>query len=395
MKRKSKEIILGSISSLIALTVGYFGTVVVLTTLIDRRPPAQPVITPVVKQESTLRFAAMGDMLAHDSVVTNAVVDGGYDFTPYFTNIRTLYNDADVVFCNPETPAAGNVLPISGYPSFNAPAEFTRDLTKVGCNMINLATNHMYDKGETGVDATLTNWHAQKPLAIAGAYRNDSDSKNIAYFTKNGITVAFVAYRDFSNAKVPNEYAVPSYHNEALVTSQLTEARQKADAVIVSAHWGTEDSTIVNDDQKKAAELFSRLGADVVIGTGPHVVQAVESIARDKDHDTTVWYSIGNMLSSQLQVNQLTGIIAKFTLTKQSTGVVVSRLEANPTFMTYEWSMADRAAERLSTRKNLMLYPLRDAGDRLKTMFPGETIESRQQFLTSSLGSESDIQFVP
>ena len=52
----------------------------------------------------------------------------------------------------------------------------------------------------------------------------------------------------------------------------MSEARQHADAVIVSAHWGTEDSHTVTADQQKFAKLFADFGADVVIGTGPHMI---------------------------------------------------------------------------------------------------------------------------
>jgi hypothetical protein len=395
MRGNTKSMVIGGVSSLIALAVGYFGTVFVLTAVIDRTPKPQPPVAIVVPVVPTLEFAAMGDMLAHDSVVTQAKSGSNYDFTKYFTAIKPLYSDADVVFCNPETPAAGNVLVISGYPSFNAPQEFPRDLSKVGCNMINLATNHMYDKGAAGIDVTLTNWQAEKPLAIAGAYRTLVDSKNVSYFTKNDIKVAFVAYRDFSNAAVPNDYAVPSYHDEAAVREQLTEARKNADLVVVSAHWGTEDSTVVNDDQKEAARLFAELGADVVIGTGPHVVQAVDTIPRDQKPATIVWYSLGNMLSSQLQVNELTGVIAKFTVTKQDSGITISKLEARPTFMSYDWTVADRAAERLSGRTNLNLQPLGDASNEITAMFPNETLTSRQEFLTKTLGAQASVTFVP
>ena len=77
---------------------------------------------------STVHFAAMGDMLAHDTIITNAKTDGVYNFQKFFTNIRISYQSADVVFCNQEGLSAGEKWGISGYPSFNAPTELSEDL---------------------------------------------------------------------------------------------------------------------------------------------------------------------------------------------------------------------------------------------------------------------------
>lgn len=378
------------------LVVWAVALVMLLCVGLVTRSKHQAVVThPATPAVQRLRFAAMGDMLAHDSVVGQAKTPSGYDFTRYFAKIRPLYAGADVVFCNPETPVAGDILPISGYPTFNAPREFARDLSASGCNLINLATNHMYDKGQAGVDATIKNWQALKPLALAGANRTASDRDQVAYFTKNGLKVAFLAYMDFSNAALPNDYAVESYHHEVALRSKLAAARAAADVVVVSAHWGDEDSTTLNSDQTRTAQLFAEAGVDVVIGTGPHVLQPVKMLKNAAGHKTLVWYSIGNMLSSQLTVNELTSGVAGFDIVKTTSGITIENLSFRPTFMTYNWPAADRAAQRLSTRTDLVLYPLTEAESQLHQMFPGETLRTRQQFIADTLGSETAITFVP
>lgn len=396
MKRRGIVVSAGVAAFVLGLGVTLLLLTVLNTKKANDSTPQKPTSPSVkVPDAKTLRFAAMGDMLAHDSVVANAKTASGYDFTRYFSKIKNTYSNADIVFCNPETPAAGEKFGISGYPTFNAPTEFSRDLSKVGCNMINLATNHMYDKGQAGVEATIDGWNQQKPLLIAGANKTSADSGKISYVTKNGITVAFLAFMDFSNSPVPNNYVVETYHDEAKMRAKLVEARKKADLVIVSAHWGTEDSTRLNDDQRRTAQLFADEGVDVVIGTGPHVLQSVATLKNAAGHSTLVWYSIGNMLSSQLAVNELTSGIATFEATKKDGKISVSKLGFHPTFMAYDWSTADRAAQRLSTRTNLMLYPLSDADDRIKAMFPSESLESRQKFITDTLGTETSVTFSP
>ncbi len=353
---------------------------------------AVPTQAPAAKQTQAtvkpmkLKFAAMGDMLAHDSVVSQARNENGYNFSQYFASIRNNYKDSDLVFCNPETPAAGDSLGISGYPVFNAPTEFARDLRSGGCNVINLATNHIFDKGQAGIDQTRQVWDQQKPLLISGANRLADEQNTISVTTKNGIKIAFVAFADFSNNSGYAAHSINFYHDKTLVERLMKAARDQADVVIVSAHWGTEDSTAVNADQQAAARQFSDLGADVIIGTGPHVLQKVEWLTGANGHKSLVWYSIGNMLSSQLAIDELTGVIARFTIEKAAQGsITIGEIEATPTFMSYEWSPTDKQASNLAARHNLQLAALRDAKDRIAPMF-GSSYDERLKFVTTTLG---------
>ncbi len=343
------------------------GTGVVLAL---RQTQKQPVSSPEPVQrkeqvtppaELSLQFAAMGDMLPHDSVVAQAKTADGYDFSGYFTAIKSLYTGSDAVFCNAESPSAGAAFGISGYPAFNAPTEFARDVAGAGCNVINLANNHMADKGQAALNATVDEWQKLKPLAVAGANRSAEEQNQVRYFEKNGLKVAFVAFADFSNVALPQPYSVNLYHDRGLVERLVREARLQADVVLASMHWGTEDTHVVNADQRAAARLLADLGVDVIVGTGPHVLQPVEWLERPDGGKTLVWYSIGNMLSSQLQSNQLTGGVALFKATKKDTGVIISDVQFKPTFMSYQWSAADKAAQRLLARHDLKLQPLAQA----------------------------------
>lgn len=361
-------------------------------------PPVAKTEQPTIKDveeplKSELTFAAMGDMLAHDTIVANAKTAGGYDFKQYFASIKPLYDGSDVVFCNPETPSAGAAFGISGYPAFNAPTEFARDLSVSGCNLINLATNHMADKGQAALTATLDEWEKLSPLAIAGANRSLEEQQKVRYFEKNGIKVAFVAFADFSNARLPAPYSVNLYHDKDLVTRLLGEARQNADVVVVSAHWGTEDSHVVNGAQAATAQSFADLGADVIIGTGPHVIQKVDWLDRADGGRTLVWYSIGNMLSSQLGADQLTGGVAKFKIVKTEGGIDISDLSFASTFMSYEWSASEKAAMNLAARRNVKLQPLAEAGAETEQF--RVSVEERKAKVREWLSGSAEVQVTP
>ncbi len=344
-------------------------------------------------RQNIIHFAAMGDMLAHDTIIANAKSDDGYDFTNFFANISPNYQDSDVVFCNQEGLSSGENYGISGYPSFNAPTKFANDLQSAGCNLINLANNHMGDKGTNAINATVNLWQSLKPLGFSGA-NLDSDMQNqVSYFEKNGIKVGFVSFADFNNNQATPAYAVNNYHDEALVRKLINDARANADLVVVSMHWGVEDSNIVSADQETEVSLLSSLGVDVIIGTGPHVLQRVQVANRDDGGKTIVFYSLGNMLSSQLLTKELIGGIAKFDVTRPDSGkVIISNLSFIPTYMHYEWTAAQSLNGDLLARKNAMIYTLKDSAVPLSRSLLNTTVETQKQYVVDTLGTDITVQ---
>lgn len=345
----------------------------------------------VVKTElPVINLAAMGDMLAHDTIIANAKTGSSYDFGKYFSNIRSSYQDSDVVFCNQEGLSAGEQYGISGYPSFNAPTKFASDLqSAAGCNVINLANNHMGDKGVAAIGATIDVWNGLKPLAFSGANKSSADQQKVSYFTKNGIKVGFVSFADFNNNASTPSYSINLYHNESLVRQLVGEARANADVVIVSMHWGVEDSAAISSDQRNAVNLLSSLGTDIVIGTGPHVLQPVETVTRPDGGKMVVWYSLGNMLSSQLKITELIGGIAKMAITRGSDSkITISGLTFTPTYMHYEWTAQQAANGDLLARHNAMIYLLKDAAVPLSKSLFNTTVAEQKQYVINTLGPE-------
>lgn len=345
------------------------------------------------KKESVIHMAAMGDMLAHDTIIQNAKNDAGYDFSKYFANIRSAYGESELIFCNQEGLSSGDKFGIAGYPSFNAPEQFSSGLQSgAGCNAINLANNHIGDRGIDAIYETLDVWSELKPALISGANKSVEDQKKVNVTTINDIRVSLVSFMDFSNNRSIPAYAVNSYHDELLVRELMAEARKNSDLVIVSMHWGIEDSNTVSADQEAVAKLMSSLGADIIIGTGPHVLQKMQTINRDDGGKTYVWYSLGNMLSSQLTVQERIGGIAMFDIAKKDSVISVSNLSFIPTYMHYEWTIAEEAAGDLLARKNTMIYLLKDAAVPLSKSLLNTTVEEQREYVEYTLGSEVTIK---
>lgn len=383
--------VIGAVT-LIGGLIAYQGRNVDTATVTQQPTPTPPQPEP---NPEVVQVSAMGDMLAHDTIVANAKTATGYDFSRYFTAIRPLYQQSDVVFCNQEGLSSGPQFGISGYPAFNAPTEFSVGLQDgAGCNLINLANNHMGDKGAAATNATIDTWQKLNPLGVSGANKDTAGQNTVAYAEVKGIKIGFVSFADFNNNAATPTYSVNLYHDTALVEKLVSEARENSDVVIVSMHWGTEDSAVPNADQKQQVSLLASLGVDVIIGTGPHVLQPVEIVDRPDGKKMTVWYSLGNMLSSQLQIPQLFSGIAGFTITKQpgSNEVSVSQLTFVPTYMHYEWTASEAAAGNLLARKNASIYPLSQAAEPLSRSQLNTTVDQQRSYIVTTLGPSVEVK---
>ena len=106
----------------------------------------------------------VGDMLLHDPVEAAAETEvGGYDFSFLFEKTKDRIGAADLAIVNQEVILGGVELGISGYPSFNGPAEVTDALAEAGFDVALHATNHALDRGADGIYNTLTSWRERHP----------------------------------------------------------------------------------------------------------------------------------------------------------------------------------------------------------------------------------------
>ncbi len=309
--------------------------------------------------KTTVRILAAGDMLPHDAINAAAKTSNGYDYLPLMKNFQTYFQRADVRFCVQGVPGGGEAFKITGYPVFNAPIEFTRDMALLGCNVINTGTNHSNDKGQPLIDATLDAWDKQPNiLAVAGANRSAAEQQKIRYFQSGGLKFALLSYVTYDNTHDGTAYGVNTF-SEAVATRELAEARTQADIIIVSMRWGTEYSPAINSLQERLGVFLADNGADVVFGHGQHVQGPVKRLPRKGGGETVVWYGIGNFINAQLPPDTLFNgvpIVDVDIATKK-----VTALSFLPFYMHYEWTAAQKASEDLLARKNFMMYTLDQA----------------------------------
>jgi len=320
---------------------------------------------PVTNSKSdNIRIIATGDFIPHESINQEAKKsNGSYDYSGMMSNMAPIFAKADVRFCNQATPVGGTKYGISGYPIFNAPFEFTRDMAGLGCNLINIGTNHSNDKGQPVIDAQRGEWDKQPNiLAVAGANRNTAEQQKINYFTVKGVKFSFLSYVTYTNTKNMTSYGVNMF-NQITAKSQLAEARKNSDIIIVSMRWGTEYSSGINAEQASDSQFLADNGADIIFGHGPHSLEPVKKLTGQNGRSTYIWYSLGNFLNAQLEVESLFSGLAVIDI--DTSTKLISSVSYLPIYMHYEWSASEAAAQTLLARRNHKLYLLDNSNDTL------------------------------
>ncbi len=280
-------------------------------------PEPQPVV-------ETVRFSATGDNLIHSPIYKQAArrASGGterYSFDYCYQDIVPFYALQDVNWINQETLCSDELEP-STYPCFSTPGDCARALYRAGVRVFSLSNNHTYDKGATGIGATLRFWESMpEDVVTTGLWKGEADYGRIPLQTVNGVTIAYLSYTEHTNG-IPRSSAMPAniiYTSQTdVIQQQVQAARQLADFVVVGVHWGVEDSHTIVDSQRTLAQQLADWGADVVLGTHPHVLQNAQWLAAADGRSCFVAYSLGNFLSTQSKPDQLVGAILTLQLQK-------------------------------------------------------------------------------
>ena len=274
----------------------------------------------------------VGDILLHDGIEKCAhMEDGSYDFSAIFAHTKQDIESADLAIVNEEVIIGGEELRVTGYPSFNAPYEIADVLAETGFDVICHATNHALDRGKVGIENCLSYWKENHPeVRTVGIYTSEEDSDRICIFEKDGYKIAVLNYTYGTNG-IPLPKGMPyavNLLNENKVLSDLAKAEIEADLTIVCPHWGTEYEHGTIGMQEKWAKLFADNGADIIIGTHPHVIEPVEEIIASDGRKVPVYYSIGNFINwtsgtGKGVADRMVGAMAEVTLTKDANEEVV------------------------------------------------------------------------
>lgn len=306
------------------------------------------------KIEEKITLGAIGDILIHDWVYEDAQLETGYDFTPMFKHVNSLLSEPDILLANQETILGGEEIGISTYPTFNSPQEVGDALVGAGVDIVSTANNHSLDKGERGQLASL-DYLDKIGLPHVGTYRNETERQTVTIVEKNGINVAYLSYTYGTNGiPVPKgkEYLVNLIDKEKM-KKEIERAREKADVVVMSLHWGNEYQRFPTAAQKELGQYLIDAGVDILFGHHPHVLQPMEWAQAEDGRNALIVYSLGNFLSGQMWDYKDIGGMATIDVTKtvDNNGTVIKL--SNPRF--YPTYVSNKNLQ------NYQIIPLQDA----------------------------------
>ena len=262
---------------------------------------------------SHIHIAAAGDNLIHSSLYEQAqrrANGDGYDFSYEYDNVDDFIGAADIAILNQETLICNDTIKPSTYPCFNSPVALGDHMINIGFDVFTMANNHVLDKGVSGLSACLDYWESRPEVTVLGAYRNVEDKDNIRTLTEQGVTFSFLSYTESLNGlKLPadSEFVIGDANNVDAMVSDIKKAKEISDLCIVSLHWGVENSSVISDYQRNTAKKLADAGADIILGTHPHVLRDIEWIEREDGSRMLCVYSLGNFVSAQSQPRNLIG----------------------------------------------------------------------------------------
>ncbi|MFF2484693.1 CapA family protein [Paenibacillus sp. NPDC058071] len=274
-----------------------------------------------------IRIAAVGDLMAKPKMIAGSrQSDGTYRFDTLFENVSPYLKKADLAIGNLETNFASGVVKGRSAgsigPRFTCPDSFAGTLKKAGFDVLVTANNHCLDYGVKGLMRTLRVLD-QNGIAHTGTYRTRDDSRKYLVRKVGDFSIGILSYTTGTNRNpVPSgkQWMIRRLWEKDIIRD-LRAMKRKADFIIVYPHFGEEYRHSPNKRQQRLVRLMFKHGANLVLGSHPHVLQP----AKLKSDRKFVIYSMGNFVCTRLRGNIYTqsGVIVEVDVRKDDKGRAV------------------------------------------------------------------------
>jgi poly-gamma-glutamate capsule biosynthesis protein CapA/YwtB (metallophosphatase superfamily) len=274
--------------------------------------------------------------ISDDTLVIAGVGDVGPFFDPepdFLRSAGPFLASADILVGNCERLYATGVTrpPIAGHDAIEIPAAdpaSTYVFEECGFDVVSLAANHTMDLGAAGMDQTIEALRA-RGIQTIGAGCNSAEARRPAFVSRNGITIAFLAYCSIMMKGAPfmkgqaagldspgiaplrahTSYeqtwdwepgspgvvrSLPDDRDLYDMRADVAAAKQQADIVVVMMHWGVHFIPhIIAEYQPIVARVAFDAGADAILGHHAGVPKAIEMYG-----SKPCFYSLGYFLMS-------------------------------------------------------------------------------------------------
>lgn len=280
----------------------------------------------------TITIRMVGDNLYTSKILRAGKVGDGYDFKSQYDEVAPLIKQADIAIVDQETILVSDRKKIGDFPVFGTPKEAADALVNAGFNVIMQGTNHALDQGYDGIVEDIRIWEKYKDkVSLIGIHDSKESAEKICVVEKNGIKIAILNYTESLNyhrRPMGKAYCVDTMKksDKAKIAADIKKAKEMSDFVLVLPHWGVEYLYEPVDRQKKWAKYFAEAGADLIIGTHPHVLQYIENLTTSDGRSVPCFYSLGNFISSHMNIQGVViGGMADVELVQNEQGKVEIR----------------------------------------------------------------------
>jgi poly-gamma-glutamate capsule biosynthesis protein CapA/YwtB (metallophosphatase superfamily) len=171
--------------------------------------------------------------------------------------------------------------------AFRAPVRSAQLLHRAGFRAMGLANNHTLDFGTAALNDCAARLSREQVQPI-GMGKPDSNAYAPSFFSVLGKKIALLAISDVGSAA---EAQIAAASNRLGLSVAIADARSHANLVVCLVHWGIENSEKITDEQRELARWLIDHGVDLVVGSHPHCVQAL-----DFYHGRPIAYSLGNLV---------------------------------------------------------------------------------------------------
>lgn len=237
-------------------------------------------------------------------------MDNLQDYAYPAREIGSFLADADLTHVSNEVSFVPDCQSYSGLRFCSRP-EYIQTLQEAGVDIVELTGNHNNDFGSKYSVQTIEKYKSLG-MRYYGGGLNSEDASEILYEDLKGSTIAFIGYNYYDSiypsvALAAENRAGANFYSEEIMESDVKEARENADVVIVTFQfqecWSYPPTDVIypicykplsNPDQKAVFRMAADFGADVVIGSQAHQPQTYELYG-----DSVIFYGTGNLFFDQ------------------------------------------------------------------------------------------------
>lgn len=254
----------------------------------------------------TIAFA--GDINVERSLATRLENDPD----GFVGSFADLLRSADLAVGNLEAALVTDGTPLDKEYTFRAPPSLIDALAAGGFDVLSAANNHAMDYGRDGLAESLEIKRSRPDGIVIGIGEDEGEAYAPYVADVGGHTVAVIAATDIIDGDLIASWTATVDQGgvaSAIRTDRLVEevvaARAVADTVVVYLHWGTETLMCPSTDQQELAATLSEAGADIIVGTHAHRLQAAGRL-----DGSVVGYGLGNFLFGGISDEaRMTGVL--------------------------------------------------------------------------------------